>query len=162
MVNRNNPSHRALDMVVVCLLCLLVIYIPTGLMAQETQTDPDLPTRPAPKSLPERPKEQEQIEGGHIELQIDPGVDIWTEVEWQSGDGSWHVVEGWRGYASPNGFVRWFVAKQDLNKGPYRWQIYLYESGDHLATSEPFLLPAATGDKTTLTVEVPELAHYLY
>jgi len=135
----------------------------SGLEPAATQGD-DLPDRRPPITLPKRPKptpETEPVRGGHIELHIAPAADIWTEVEWQGGDGSWHVVQGWRGYATRQGTVRWYVAQSDLKKGPYRWQIYLYEGGELLASGEPFYLPSENGQRTSIEMKVPALAVYL-
>jgi hypothetical protein len=158
--------HKVFYAALVGLLLLAWFVRPGyGSVAETMQAeDTELPERPTPMALPPRPETSrlEPFRGGHIELHIAPAADIWTEVEWQGGDGQWHVVEGWRGYASKQGMVRWYVLQSHLNKGPYRWQLYLYEGGDYLATSEPFRLPAMNGDKVLVDVKAPALAAFLY
>jgi len=54
---------------------------------------------------------------------------------------------------SPQGYKSWWVAPGDLGRGPFRWAIYKSEGGTLLHTSEPFNLPATSGER--LTIEAP-------
>lgn len=164
---KTNRRHRAwYNSMGALFILLLLLFWPTAplvgnALGQQVEQNPGLPPRPDPILLPARPKPRESFKGGHIELHIAPAVEIWTEVEWQGGDGQWHVAEGWRGYATTKGVVRWFVDERNLNTGPFRWQLYLYEEGDYLATSIPFMLPSINGERTVITVEAAALADFL-
>ncbi len=110
-------------------------------------------------SLPPRPSTPTAAPapGGTIQLQArQPQPGAWTVVEWQDALGSWHAVTGWQGsfdwISSGIGFKTWWVALEDLGKGPFRWRVYWSGSGKILATSAPFNLPAAS--RVMVTVEV--------
>jgi hypothetical protein len=165
--DRPLPRLMAATGVMLILLCLIWPVSPSFgyTLWQNDRQDDGLPDRPDVIELPSRPrvpKRKEPIKGGHIELHISPAAEIWTEVEWQGENGQWYVVSGWRGYATKQGIVRWHFLESQLNKGPFRWQIYLYEDGDHLATSEPFYLPYLNGELVVVKQKVPALASYLY
>jgi hypothetical protein len=144
---------------------IFVLAQPAAAATIATRTVSLLPDRPTPVGLPLRPAQPKrpinELSGGHIELLIAPVADIWTQIEWQGGDGNWHPVPGWRGYTSKGGAIRWYVEQNDLGKGPYRWHLFLYEDGDDLAVSEPFYLPRTAGGQTTTKVNVPALADFL-
>lgn len=85
--------------------------------------------------------------------------EVWTVVEWGDGQ-NWFVVEGWRGSLDSidqqadgrwMSQKEWWVGVENLNTGPFRWVIYNREDGDVLATSEPFNLPARSGE--TMVIE---------
>lgn len=82
---------------------------------------------------------------------------LWTLVQWQDHQGNWHDVEGWQGLLdelmNAQGYKSWWVAPGDLGRGPFRWAIYKSEGGTLLHTSEPFNLPATSGER--LTIEAP-------
>lgn len=162
----NSVKRWQLIMPISVLLALMGLIWPAVVLGQSvpsslSQVPSNLPPRPTPVNLPARPDAHEPFKGAHLELHVAPAADIWTEVEWLDGKGQWHVVEGWRGYATPQGIVRWYVAERDLKKGPFRWQIYLYEDGDYLASSVPFNLPADNDAHVIITVAAPTLAAYL-
>lgn len=142
---------------------IIILFLTT--LATHAQSMPKaisnngLPDRPG---LPARPKQIEQRRGGHIRLKITPEADVWTEVEWLDGAGEWHLVDGWRGFSSTKGEIQWFVTENDLGKGPFRWQIYLFEDGDFFGSSEPFFLPAKVGDVTITQVDIPEIALFFF
>ncbi len=46
----------------------------------------------------------------------------------------------------------WWVAEEDLGRGPFRWLVYKGEEGKLLATSEPFYLPDSSGGAVTVEV----------
>lgn len=81
---------------------------------------------------------------------------LWTVVEWQDGLGNWHVVEEWQDtldrFSDSEGYKVWWVAEEDLGKGPFRWVIYQQQAGPQIATSDLFHLP--TTDGQTVQVEV--------
>jgi hypothetical protein len=78
---------------------------------------------------------------------------VWTVVEWQDDKDDWFVVAGWQGgldaiaqgEAGWIGTKEWWVGKEDLGTGPFRWKIYEYAGGPLLVTSEPFPLPEEAG-----------------
>ena len=87
--------------------------------------------------------------------------ELWTVVQWQDEWGTWHDVEGWQGTldhvtTSENGEIvgkgTWWVAKDGLGTGPFRWQVYRSEGGRVLVTSDEFDLPGATGQAVTVEV----------
>lgn len=61
-------------------------------------------------------------------------------VQWQSEDGSWHDVDGWRGPVVA-GSVHWGVAEKDFATGPFRWVVRDGPGGRILAISNLFNLP---------------------
>jgi hypothetical protein len=86
---------------------------------------------------------------------------LWTVVEWQDPDGTWHEVEGWRG--TPDEITLndqdeviiekiWWVQKSDLGRGPFRWLVYVNEEGHLLTMSEMFHLPDVVGRTTIVEV----------
>lgn len=123
-------------------------------------------TRPPPPPLPSPTLEPafQAPTGGLIELRVhfpddwpwDQGhwQDLWTVVQWQDRLGDWHIVEGWRGEldriaivqeGAVVGYKAWWVAHDDLDKGPFRWLVYRSDGGDLLASSPPFYLPEIGG-----------------
>ncbi len=101
--------------------------------------------------------------GGSIELRL-PGCPadvcqrLWTVMQWQDGTGAWHDVEGWQGppEVAPEGGVHkhWVVSPDDLGKGPFRWVVLRGRGGEMLAASQPFRLPALSGDVTEIDLAV--------
>jgi len=95
--------------------------------------------------LPERPVFSEP-DGGWIAVRVwdaPEGVtyaEVWTVVQWQDGLGDWHDVEAWQGQPDVENEKLWFVAEEDLGKGPFRWVAYV--GGEELGASEAFDLPA--------------------
>jgi hypothetical protein len=92
---------------------------------------------------------------------------LWTVVQWQdeadwaNPGGVWRDVEGWQGeleeiaigeVGEVVGKRLWWVAKANLGKGPFRWQVYQGKGDALLVTSEPFYLPDIKGQ--TRVVEV--------
>ncbi|MCB9418993.1 MAG: hypothetical protein H6667_04275 [Ardenticatenaceae bacterium] len=88
---------------------------------------------------------------------------VWTVIEWYDGQDTWYPVAGWQGNldaiaqgdAGWVGTKEWWVGKENLGTGPFRWQIYEYPGGPLLVTSEPFNLPDAAG-KTLILQPVLE------
>jgi hypothetical protein len=87
--------------------------------------------------------------------------ELWTIVQWQDGQGAWHNVEGWQGTLDSVvvkedggviGYKTWWVAEDDLGKGPFRWVIYNGRGGAALATSKSFYLPGALGEIVNIHV----------
>lgn len=106
----------------------------------------------SPELTPHETFTENNENGAHIELQTNlVAGSSWTEVEWQDSEGSWHVVQGWRGY-SRQGITRWFVSTTDFHKGPFRWLVYDYEAGKILAFSNTFYLPST--EEQTIIVKL--------
>ena len=121
------------------MVAIMVIQAPGSVVA--------LPPRPEPKA------EKALIKGGFIELTVSGATnDVWTAVQWQDIDGNWILVDGWQGYTDADNQVLWFVAKENLGEGPFRWLLYDAEDGNLLTTSAPFDLPERA--KQTVSVEV--------
>lgn len=106
-----------------------------------------LPSRAlaAPTSLPPRPTPTSintSSPGGLIELRVGSmHRELWAVVEWQDTSGDWHRVDGWQGTLD-DGRQVWWVAPDDLGKGPFRWAVYDRPGGNVRATSDEFYLPA--------------------
>jgi hypothetical protein len=114
------------------------------------------PPRPTPHPKPARAPASAPI-GATIALALRfgplwpqagiPWQDLWTVVQWQDGWGNWHDVEGWQG--TPDGIVDgegrkvWWLSRELLGQGPFRWAIYHARGGELLTISEPFYLPTA-------------------
>jgi len=88
---------------------------------------------------------------------------LWTVVQWQDEHGDWHDVEGWRGELDAVeidaegqvvGFKNWWVAPENLGTGPFRWRVFARAGGPAVATSDPFDLPATTGQIVTVEVTI--------
>lgn len=121
---------------------MLFLTIGAGIMAPAA-----LPPRPTPAPAATGDK------GGIIELQIEGmTTPLWTEVEWQGGNGQWHLVDGWRGTIEPERPLQWWVGAENLGEEAFRWQIYDAKGGALLATSETFDLPVA--NRQTVSVQV--------
>lgn len=83
---------------------------------------------------------------------------VWTTIQWYDGQSTWYDVAGWQGNldaiaqgdAGWVGTKEWWAGKKDLGTGPFRWQIYDYQGGSLLVTSEPFYLPEKTGSTLVL------------
>jgi hypothetical protein len=91
--------------------------------------------------------------GDFIELRVHSGSSLtvlWTVVQWQDPDGQWRDVDGWQGEidevtADGVGTKRWWVSKDDLGHGPFRWVIRERETGAQVAQTGPFSLPDGGG-----------------
>lgn len=135
------------------LICTVLANTPVTANAQlPDRPQPGLPERPSP---PQYPNDDEGGESGaHIKLYVEPAAQkYWTEVEWQDGQGNWHLVEGWRGYTS-NGAVRWFVREAHFGQGPFRWQVYEEKEGILLNHSAPFFLPKMAQEIVEIKVKL--------
>jgi len=83
---------------------------------------------------------------------------VWTVVEWQDPEGTWHAVDGWQGTLDEveveDGVVvgrkTWWVGEEDLGAGPFRWVVR--DRDEAVGMSEPFVLPVLR--KGTTVVEV--------
>lgn len=89
----------------------------------------------------------------HIRLVVTPVQEgLWSVVEWQGGDGTWHVVDGWQGAIEAGG-KRWAVYEKNFGEGPYRWVIYESAAGEPVGRSQSFTLPVAAGEELTVRIE---------
>lgn len=156
------PSSR---MLIIGSLLLLWPMLTSQLSAQATTVAPKTPLVPRgtaivlPKYDVPTPTEQP---GGHIELHLPASyVDIWTEVQWLDGEGNWHQVDGWRGFTDNRATVRWYVSRNDFGKGPFRWQVFLFEEGDLIDSSALFFLPKAGDETIKINLQLPDLEQFL-
>jgi len=88
-----------------------------------------------------------------------PEQELETLVQWQDGLGGWHDIEGWRTELFDEirgnvGRKTWWVSKEHFGTGPFRWVIYRQGSGELLATSESFYMPASAGGVTRTVVSL--------
>ena len=111
-----------------------------------------LPPRPTPPP-PDQPTSGSDDGSASVELhvhfspmQLSDWQKVWTVVQWQDRQGDWHDVEGWRGsldeIVAGEGKKTWWVYRQDLGKGPFRWQIHW---GPVVVNSQLFHLPQVPG-----------------
>jgi hypothetical protein len=153
------------------LLTLIIAGAVVGLgmwpALSQADTLPPPPPEPPEPTQPPNTYRVNAAGGGQIELQLQPETesfwytydwqDIWTAVQWQDRWGVWHDVSGWQGTLDemlPDdiGAKVWWVAKSDLDKGPFRWIVYSERSGYKIGQSEPFYLPATKGEGVIVTV----------
>lgn len=76
--------------------------------------------------------------------------DDWTVVQWQTAEGTWIDVTGWRGHFLSDGSVVWWVGDAQLGQENFRWVIY--ENADRQLikmTTQQFDLPT-TADEVVL------------
>ena len=139
------------------ILMAAVVLLPLAVYAAPPPPPPPLPPEEpasAPKPAPE---------GGRINLQVQfpewlpyQWQELWTEVQWLDEDGYWRDVAGWQGTLDSvedgAGTKTWWVAKNDLGRGPFHWRLYRGQGGRLLATSEQFYLPQRNGE--TVRVEL--------
>lgn len=163
-------AHMIPFLAIACALLATLVVTPTAYKEVSAAAGPvlaDLPPRPTPDSLP-GPAHKKALAGGWIELQVQfpattsyPRQGLWTVVQWQDEWGHWRDVQGWQGTldeveadggSDVVGWKKWWVDKEDLGKGPFRWQVYQSKGGRALATSAPFDLPGSSG--ATVVVEV--------
>ena len=127
----------------------------TALPPRPTLTPTRIPTTP-PTSTPTSPSMTVPARPRLAFIQLDAPdfPSAWSTVEWQGGDGVWHVVEGWQSRIE-NGQTRWVVESKDYgpHAGLFRWIISTEQDGPTLAISQPFDLPSSDGE--TVIVLVP-------
>ncbi len=161
-------SNSRIGLASIVLLLMLQLLANQPTVRADTQ-DPATTTseleaiRPEPVKLPERDvPPPPAARDGYIELHLPNSyVDIWSEVQWRDGAGVWHPVTGWRGFTDHHAQVRWNVRANDFKKGPFRWQIFLFEEGDFLGSSEPFFLPKASETTVLIDLQLPDLEQLL-
>lgn len=131
---------------------LAVLLTAVLVVMQSPQAVQALPPRPEPTN--EAPKIK--VQGGFIELTVDEATDdVWTAVQWQDNDGNWILVDGWQGSTDAESQVRWYVAKENLGDGPFRWLVYSEQDGDLLVTSDSFDMPERAQQTVEVGVVVP-------
>lgn len=126
---------------------------PTGMPSVAPSSVP-LPTVTTMADLPLPPS------GGLIILTAQANHQIsgslWTIVQWQDLEGRWHTVEGWQGAFNEQRQVIWWVAPEDLGKGPFRWVVYETSTGNEVLTvSGTFFLPVNSGESNLIEVLLP-------
>lgn len=167
-------------------LLLAALMLPLFVAAQEGDLPPrggEPPTAtpvpptptpvPPPTATPEPVIAQPAHSGSRLQLHVHYGPnwpwhllawqELWTEVEWSDGN-NWHTVGGWRGQMDSISQVggqwvslrEWWVGGQDLNTGPFRWVVYEKPGGKVLLTSDPFMLPAHSGETIRIDLTVGE------
>jgi hypothetical protein len=160
------PFHVSRSLVVIG-LTLLIALSPLAVAHAAPLALPPLPPPP-----PLTPGEAAStFTGGFIDLRVEfpqtwpaQGTHwstLWTTVQWLDEWGRWRDVEGWQGSldeivtetdGTVVGHKTWWVARDDLGKGPFRWQVYRSQGGWLLAQSDTFDMPARKGQ--VMTVEV--------
>jgi len=99
--------------------------------------------------------------GDFIRLRIHGHVtsDLWTVVQLQAADGTWHNVESWQG--TPDiiedgvGLKTWWIYPVDRGFGPFRWVVYQHQHSHLLTTTAPFFLPSDDGRAVVVATWLP-------
>lgn len=126
------------------------LFVSVIVLMQAPESVQALPPRPEPKET------KTHIKGGFIQLTVDGATsEVWTAVQWQGNEGDWHLVDGWQGSSNAENEVKWYVAKDDLGGGPFRWLIYDAPDGNLLVTSDPFDLPEQAGETIEVGMALP-------
>ena len=104
-------------------LSCFVIALGVIFMPRQAQAAPAaLPPRPTPITPTVPAPVVSNSEGASIQLNVKAAnsATLWTEVQWQDAQGSWHTVEGWRGQldsiSNKVGLKTWWVAPSDFDK----------------------------------------------
>ncbi len=167
----NNPIYVCFILTVAVVSLLL---LGAGL-SLPSQAAPSIPAPSLNIALASMPKPTPPPSaGGSIELHVQfsdawlqvQWQELWTIVEWQDDKGAWRTVERWQGSLGDasitDGDLRWgkkmwWVAVDDLGKGPFRWTIYRNKDGGLLGRSEPFYLPDSTNaiERIDVTLGLP-------
>lgn len=92
-----------------------------------------------------------RMSGAYIELRAPEAAGLSAVVQWQSSDGAWHDVDGWRSELSGEPVI-WWTAPGDFGKGPFRWSAYAGDGAELRFVSEVFRLPNNHGDRTIVTL----------
>jgi hypothetical protein len=122
----------------------LLLVRPTGGVAQAAALRPTL--------VPLLPVSTARMSGAYIELRAPEAAGLRAVVQWQSGDGVWHDVDGWRSELSGEPVI-WWTAPGDFGKGPFRWAAYAAGSTEPRFVSEAFRLPNNHADRTIVTLK---------
>ena len=146
MISKKQNKLKILSILTILLVPFLLAFsAPNSITA-------GLPPRPTPEPV------KSKHPGAYIELQLSGatvGSDgVWTIVQWVDEFGEWHDVAGWQGTVELDGSQTWWVAPDDMGKGPFRWQVYASQNGDLLATSDEFVLPEERRFVLIIPVEV--------
>ena len=127
---------------------LLAGFTSIGFNDEPGDEEPPLPPRPTltPTEVPTI--EIVSADNGqqlqlHLENELeDIPVNLWAAVEWgDTNTGKWYAVNGWHGTLNSPTTQEWWVGDDMFGDGPFRWQVYEYEGGPLLLTSETFNLP---------------------
>jgi len=172
MIAREHKSKGSSAAIVSIACVLLVVAFPPSVTSVTEAALPALPPRPTAQpapTLPPRPSKQPTLlpppAGGFIELRapftqaalasVAQWQELWAIVQWQDSWGKWHNVEGWQGTFDEfecdedggecEGKKVWWVAREDFDKGPFRWVVYQGRGGNSLAQSDSFHLPHFVG-----------------
>lgn len=100
----------------------------------------------------------QQMRGGlmyaYIELQIEPQMPYWVEVEYLSPRGEWRPLPSFREWAR-NGVCRKFIYAADIcSKFSYRWSVFSPTDFTVLGRSSVFKFPKERNDTITSFVVI--------
>lgn len=143
---------------VVILALIGAILVAESLLPVRVEAGLPPPETPVPAQVPgDGNGDSGKPIGAHIVLHVPAAPDgVWTIVQWQDTAGGWHDVDGWQGTLDVGHRIMWWLAPDLFGKGPFRWLVYQSAERDTLATSDPFYLPAAEGEKLRVEVPLPE------
>ena len=83
-----------------------------------------------------------------IELTVNglDSAEIFAQVQWLAGDGTWVNTDGWQGTLDADGTQHWVVGKSLYGQTDFRWQVLDSEGGTMIGMSEVFDLPTRDGE----------------
>ena len=79
-------------------------------------------------------------------------AELYAQVQWLAGDGTWVNTDGWRGTLDTDGMQHWAVGKSLYGQTAFRWQVLDMEGGEVIGTSETFDLPTRDGEIVVVEV----------
>ncbi|HHX66401.1 MAG TPA: hypothetical protein GX702_16105 [Chloroflexi bacterium] len=138
------------------LLILILALFPGSVRARPLSLPPRATPTPVPTAtpVPVAAESDPRLYGAQITLRLAPDMPGGRAVvRWLDALGIEHDVDGWQGEIVGGGSLSWWVAPQDLGKGPFRWVVYDPSDGTMIHRSDTFMLPAAP--QRVLVVELP-------
>lgn len=132
------------------LLSALMIGLVMSWQLMQPAVDVVQAAAPRPTLAP-LPAQGVRMTGAYIELRAPEAAGLRAVVQWQSADGTWHDVDGWRSELRGEPVI-WWTAPSDFGKGPFRWAAYGDDRVQPRFASESFRLPNNHGDRTIVTL----------
>jgi len=158
----NTQSHKSILLTfiigIACTLLLSSLVNPSLALPPRPPTPTPIPVS-RPSSLPAPSGTQIQLHARFSPEWADTGIpwqDLWTVVQWQDYQGSWHTVEGWQGeldeVVDGEGWKMWWLDKDLFYLGPFRWLVLYGYGGEPVTQGQPFYMPTRAHE--IMTVEV--------
>ncbi len=153
-MNRRRWTGLGAGALLLAMLLGAHLHAPAPVAALPPRPTPAVTPTPTATPRPRSPQPEPELLS-HIRLAVTPAQSgLWTVVEWQGGDGVWHVVTGWQGMTEA-GRKRWAVEARHWGEAPFRWVVYAAPGGAPLAVSAPFTLPASPNQELLIPLTLP-------